>query len=351
MSQQKDSKAGLYFVLYLILAVNIATMALLATLVFLFLHTLKRDFIDPDLKGKFFMRIYTGNQYVSGANSEQEDAKSPVDLESPVSAKLHIDTLERSLQFPGIPPASSEDNPTHDQTALLDLHNCTVDPYQFLQVLSAVDQDKYVLSMMAGSPRDQPKFYWIFKNIDFYEWSSAESAVLWLSGPYECSIAQASADIVDLERVKLQNLVLFLFCSTVPSTQSIAKIFVHAILHQIVCYLPPPNKKQAITIFLRTLLGGVLHRGVHKWPPKEDDSLERMTQKDLETSSGSEHWDGLRAVLKAEQVQKDQALTFVIDGLENVEHGKCEFVKDICALIELLQKKGLQVKALLISLP
>jgi hypothetical protein len=47
MSQQKESKSGLYFVLYLILAVNIAT------LVFLFLHTLKRDFNEPDLKGKF----------------------------------------------------------------------------------------------------------------------------------------------------------------------------------------------------------------------------------------------------------------------------------------------------------
>lgn len=63
MSDSKpDSKGGLYFVLYLILLANLAIVGLLATLVFLALGTLKRDFIDPDFQGKFFVRIWTGSE-------------------------------------------------------------------------------------------------------------------------------------------------------------------------------------------------------------------------------------------------------------------------------------------------
>src|SRR2546429_6074824 len=100
-------------------------------------------------------------------------------------------------------------------------------------MLSAVDQEGYK-STIPSLDCDQPKFYWIFKNIDFEQWSStSRSQVLWLSAPPEYSIHQVSSYIVDqvkIKALKTQHSVLYFFCSTAIWEKSIVTTFIHTLL-------------------------------------------------------------------------------------------------------------------------
>jgi len=89
----------------------------------------------------------------------------------------------------------------------------------FLKMLSAFDQEKHKekhKSTISPLDCDNSKLYWVFRNMDFQQWSSASCPhVLRLSGPPECGIHQASSRIVDIEKEKAlekQHSVLYFFC-------------------------------------------------------------------------------------------------------------------------------------------
>ena len=216
------------------------------------------------------------------------------------------------------------------------------DPNQLLRYLPAVDQEAYK-SRTRPSSCIQPKFYWIFKNIDFERWQrTTGSEALCLSGPAKCRISDASSYIVDLVKEKpsrTQHLVLYFFCSTASAKAPIAATFVSTIIHQLTSRMPQLMEK-AITVFLRTLLDTTLGDGPRSEPRrsrfKTNDSTEAMMKEILKTPS-SGYWGALREVL---DIEREQELSLIIDGLDEVEHQEDNFIQELCAFVEHLDRKS-----------
>jgi len=222
-----------------------------------------------------------------------------------------------------------------------------VDPNQFLEILSAVDQAKFI-STIKPADCDQPKFYWLFKNIDYTQWCVSDSQVLWLSGPSQCGIDQFSTHIVNSKSSERQHSVLYFFCSTAAGSESISTVFARALLHQMIKYLPPLKKKPVIATFLCALYDTILARAQavdpDLWQLKEDN----LAKKILDMSCGSEHWCALKAVLELEQ---NRDLIIIIDGLDKVEKQKSEFIRKVCTFIARLQERTCKINVLLTSRP
>lgn len=226
---------------------------------------------------------------------------------------------------------------------------------RFLGMLSAVDQGKHK-STIPSLDCEQPKFYWVFRNMDFEEWRSASSQVLWLSGPPQCSIHQVSSYIVDLVKNKAsetQHSVLYFFCSTASREKSIAAVFVHTLLYQIVCCSPLDKRESVVRIFLRALVDAILRRKPtsldlsHLSHFRNEDSEDTAIETIL-NARVDELWDALKTILA--ETQKGE-LSIVIDGLDKVEHQKVEFIKGVREFITHLQKRTIKFKALLTSRP
>jgi hypothetical protein len=228
----------------------------------------------------------------------------------------------------------------------------------FLHTLSLFDQEKHK-SNIQSLDCNQPKFYWIFRNIDFKQWSSAScSQVIWLSGRPECNINQVSSYIVDLEKRALekQRSVLYFFCSTAIGAKSIVAAFVHTLLSQIIDCSPMDKKMLMVKIFLHALLEGIFKREeavkkllCFKRENSPDGMVKKTIKSILDTASKNELWAALVAVLANEQ---DQALLIVVDGLDEVKHPKVEkveFSKGLLEFITRLEKRISKVKTLLTS--
>ena len=227
------------------------------------------------------------------------------------------------------------------------------DPDQLLHRLPAIDQENYK-SHTQPSGWDEPKFYWISKNIDFEKWHyTKRSDVLWLSGPAECHISDASSCIVDLFKGKplqTQHLVLYFFCSTASAKTPIAVTFVSTVLYQLACRLPQ-LKGKVTSVFLHSLLDTILSDEPFSDPGlsrfKKNDSAETTVGKILKASS-SEYWRALRAVLGIEQ---EKELSLIIDGLDKVEHQKDKFIRELYVFIGYLRERRSTARVLLTSRP
>ena len=228
-----------------------------------------------------------------------------------------------------------------------------VDPNQLLRHLPAVDQESY-RSRLLPSNWDQPEFYWISKNMDFEQWHHTNgSEVLWLSGPAECHISDASSCIVDLMKEKpsqSQHLVLYFFCSTASSEDPIAITFVSTIIHQLACRLPR-LKGEFSTVFLRTLLDAILRgeplSNMKRSRFKTNDSVEETVEKILEPVS-SRYWGALRAVMG---IERGIELSLIIDGLDKIEYQKYEFIRELRVFTEDLRERPSTTRVLLTSRP
>ena len=235
----------------------------------------------------------------------------------------------------------------HDLLSVVEKAN----PDQLLHYLPAVDQEDYE-SRTHPSIRDQSKFYWIFKNMDFEKWYyTDDSQVLWLSGPTGCRLSDASSCIVDLvkeERSRKQDLVLSFFCSTAQTP--IAITFVSTIIHQLACRLPRLKGKVTV-VFLRALLRTILREEPLSGPVrsrfKTNDSAEETIGKILNASSTG-YWGALRAVM---DLEREKGLSLIIDGLDKIEHQKSEFIRELCVFIEYLRERPSATKVLLTSQP
>jgi len=228
----------------------------------------------------------------------------------------------------------------------------------FLHTLLVFDQEKHKSSIQSLDC-NQPKFHWVFKNIDFKQWSTAGcSQVIWLSGRPECNINQVSSYIVDLENRTLekQRSVLYFFCSTAIGAKSIVAVFVHTLLSQIINRSPMDKKMVMVKVFLHALLEGIFKReeGVKKLllfkkGDSQDETIKNIIKKILDTSSKHELWAALMAVLA---IEHDQALLIVVDGLEEVKQStieKVEFSKGLREFVAHLEKRISKVKTLLTS--
>jgi len=210
---------------------------------------------------------------------------------------------------------------------------------RFLRLLSAVNQEIHRSEFLLLD-WDDPKFYWIFKNCDFMTWNSSKAPVLWLLGPTDCGIDQISSKIVSLEMdatSQSEGFVLYFFCST----RSTITIFIHTFLHQFISYLPPDKQRAAIRAFLLILLD--------KQKPlcfQDEDYFSDTMLKQIIHAPNSKLWDALRAAL---DVEKEQNLSIIIDGLDKVEKQQPEFIKGLQELVAYLLKRRLKPKVLLTS--
>ena len=186
---------------------------------------------------------------------------------------------------------------------------------QLLRHLSVVDQDYHCSPTQSPSCRELPRFYWIFRNMDYEQWWSAKgSRALWLCGPAECNISDASACIVGLAKEtpsEAQHSALYFFCSTLTAEDPAVVTFVSTIVHQLVCCVPQ-LKEQVTKVFLRTLVKAILCEDPKQSSFKLGDSAEAIAKKILKTSSEG-YWSALEAVMGLE---REQGLFLVIDGLE-----------------------------------
>ena len=222
------------------------------------------------------------------------------------------------------------------------------DSDQLLRHLLAVGRDYHRSHMKSSSCRELPRFYWIFRNMDYEQWWSAKgSQVLWLSGPADCDISDASSCIVDLAKeisAEAKHSALYFFCSTKPTRVSIAVIFVSTIVSQLVCRWPQ-LKEQVANIFLHTLLNTLLSEENLKWSDfKRGDSVEATVKKILQAPSEG-YWSALRAVMGLEHRQE---LYLVIDGLDKAGQ---EFIRGVHFFIESLQGCPSTIRVLLTSRP
>ena len=228
---------------------------------------------------------------------------------------------------------------------------------QLLRHLPAIDQEFYK-SRTCPSSCDQPKFYWIFKNMDFERWQSTNGLeVLWLSGPADCRISDASSRIVDLAKEsypEAQHSVLYFFCVTAPKKIPIAITFVSTVVGQLV-HFSPSLKREITTAFLRalfeTILGEEPHLKLGVPLFNADDSAEVILKKILGVPSASgAYWAALKAVM---DIEPEKALSLVIDGLDETEHQNHEFIRELCVFIGHLRKRrsGSTTRVLLTSRP
>ncbi|KAF2175014.1 ankyrin [Zopfia rhizophila CBS 207.26] len=224
---------------------------------------------------------------------------------------------------------------------------------QFLPMLPVLDQEKHI-STIPHLDRDDPTFYWVFRNKDFSQWNSAESfQVLWLSGPPECKIHQVSSYIVGPEKntaLKTDHLVLYFFSSSATSAKQIVAAFVHTLLSQIVCCSPTDRRLLIIQSFLHSLLDEAFEKeAAPNWEKlgfNEGDSPDKNLQKLLKAPA-NEHLAALGAVLNEEQ----RGLSVVINRLDKVVHQRGESIKGVHAFVEHLQQRTSKVKILLTSRP
>ena len=190
--------------------------------------------------------------------------------------------------------------------------------------------------------------------MDFGRWQHTTGMeVLWLSGPAECRISDASSRIVDLAKEiypKVQHSVLYFFCSTAPRKIPVAITFVSTIVHQLV-RCSPELKEEITTIFLRTLLDAIFAEEPLSTPEASrfstSDSAEVAVKKILKTSSDA-YWGALRAVA---DIEWEKGLSLIIDGLDQIEHHKHEFIRELCGFIEYLRERPSRTRVLLTSRP
>ena len=188
--------------------------------------------------------------------------------------------------------------------------------------------------------------------MDFERWQrTTGSEALWLSGPAECHISDASSYIVDLVKEKpsrTQHLVLYFFCSTASATPPLAATFVSTIIHQLASRIPQLTGK-VISVFLRTLLDTILRAEPLSDPGrsrfKTNDSAEATMRNILKTPS-SGYWGALREVL---DIEREQELSLIIDGLDEVEHQEDSFIQELCAFVEHLRGRPSTTRVLLTS--
>jgi hypothetical protein len=71
------------------------------------------------------------------------------------------------------------------------------DPNQFLDTLLVADQKGHN-PKIESHDLDHPRFYWVFRNMDYERWFSQDSGVLLLSGPTSCTLDRVSFHVLGL---------------------------------------------------------------------------------------------------------------------------------------------------------
>lgn len=238
-----------------------------------------------------------------------------------------------------------------DKTAINAIE--TIHPEMFLAMLAAEYQESQKLKFQLID-YNQPRFYWIFRNVDFHRWESSNSEsegnshVLWLSGPSGRRMSQASSFVIDRaneDASRAKGTVLYFFCSAVKWEDSIFISFIHTLLHQIIRHATATDAKPFVTVFLNTLLGRIFRRDPLRFL---EGALLRTTIANILDASSDELWEAITIVLEMQEIGK---LTMIIDGLDRIRQQRTGFIAGVLTLMEHLIETIPQFKAFLTSRP
>ena len=208
--------------------------------------------------------------------------------------------------------------------------------------LSVADQDRH-LSTISPLDWNEPKYFWITKNIDFTQWvSDASSQALWLSGPDHRGMKEVSSLIIGAAKEKAiqpNSSVLYFFCSTATTTRgSIATVFAHTLLYQIVRSSSADKTKLIAVAFLKALLGDLSRFTESYSPSAMVEAILNVPDKEL-----------YKPLVEAFQTAEIQELSIVIDGVDITVQEDRVFVQNVYCLVKHMMNLNSKFKALITS--
>ncbi|KAL7915295.1 putative kinesin [Trichoderma velutinum] len=266
-------------------------------------------------------------------------------------------------EFLSIIPAAEVSSSTTNAETINDAFQAFISESNFeqlLQLLPVLDQSHRKSAIPNLDPRD-PKFSWVFRNMDYESWRSNNSRlVLCLSSPLAHHLSQVSSYIVDQEE-KANRPVLYCFCSQVTNgefnkggqdvedqTIALPNILIYTLLHQII-HLSPIEKR---ILIVRNLLNDLLQKLLEK------KTVQDLTQNDIDGNNlpnafrsflGNISTDDLLAVFQLTlDFTNPQPTLIVLDGIEKAYQGG-RFIQLIGILINDLRRRNSSMKVLLVG--
>jgi hypothetical protein len=211
--------------------------------------------------------------------------------------------------------------------------------------LSVADQDKH-RSTISRLDWNEPKYFWITNNVDFIQWKSNKSSqALWLSGPDHRGMKEVSSHIIGATKEKAiqpNSSVLYFFCSTAATTQgSIATVFAHTLLHQIVCSSSDDKAIQIAKAFLKSLLHVQRDFSLFKKNHSLSETVEIILRAPASELRG--------ALVAAIKIAEFQQLSIIIDGIDNTTQDEETFVQFVYFLVRHTTNTNSKFKAFLTS--
>jgi hypothetical protein len=213
--------------------------------------------------------------------------------------------------------------------------------------LSIADQDKH-RSTISLLDRNEPKYFWITKNVDFTQWESDEnSQALWLSGPSHRGMKEVSSHIIGVTKEKAiqsNSSVLYFSCSAETATRgSIVTTFAHTLLHQIVRSLSDGKARSIAATFFKTLLRGDFRRSSVRF--EQSDSRDTTVKKILNLPDDMLHDDLVgKALVEAIRGAGIRVSSLIIEGVEGAV-----FVQNVYFLVKHMMDADPKFKALVTS--
>ena len=196
----------------------------------------------------------------------------------------------------------------------------------FLGLLPMTDQGEHI-SKTASLHRNDPKLYWIFKDIGFKDWETEDNPqVLWLFGPPDRGMADASLHLARERTSRTEKgLVFYFFCSTMERESSVSTTFTYSFLRHILNGSGDYQAKLITTTFLKSLLLEIFRREPSRF--EEKDTPGTTVKKILDASNG----ELLEALTEAVFDIKDiQEASIIIDRVDKLGKEGAYFLKRFC---------------------
>jgi hypothetical protein len=231
-------------------------------------------------------------------------------------------------------------------------------PDQFLESLTVADQTAH-RPKVEPHDLDHPKFYWIFRNMDYDRWFAQDSEVLLLSGPTNCALDLVSSHILGLMeggKFGKDRIVLSFFSpdgatsrGKMPITrldsETTVTILVHTLLHQFISSKAVSNSwVSTASDFLFHLLDSI--DGLRLL-----DYFKKVSSGDtLAVISTILHFpDGALCDALGKVFEGEKDLEIVVNVLDTTRGRESDFITAVSPLIGRLNKRTSRAKALFTS--
>jgi hypothetical protein len=231
-----------------------------------------------------------------------------------------------------------------------------MDLNQFLETLLVADQTVH-RPKVEPCELDHPRFYWIFKNMDYDQWLAGGSEVLLLSGPTNCTLGRVSSHILGLMeegQFGENRIVLSFFFSPDGAARGNRRrrrrdsdptvtTFVHTLLHQFIsANVSGKIRGSPATDFLCHLLDSIENLELlERFESIDRDDTLAIIRKVLDIPDRIL----LQALSKVLEMEKD--LGIVVNVSDNMGGQEGEFLTAISTFVRRLSKRALGIRVLL----